>query len=131
MRLQSGKAGEMAAERYFLNNGWKMIRTQPEIQILGVAPGRRFGTVFTCRMIGRGGTPDYMGYDANSQKHEYRACEVKECTGASMPASRLDREQRAFLSALPANTAWVGILWTDTQKFSIHPFIKKGSYKRP
>lgn len=126
MRLQSGKIGEIAAERWFLNNGWRMVRTQPAIQILGSKPGKHYGRVFTVRMVDRGGVPDYTGF---RDGFYYVACEVKEASGDSMPASRLDKEQRAFMASLPNMAAMVGIFWTDHQKFTMHPFIGKGSYK--
>jgi len=145
-RLQNGQVGEIAAERWFLNNGWKMVRTQPPVTILCmVTPPMitllkrftfsprlaAFGHMVIARM-GKGGVPDYTGFafkEGLSEAH-YRACEVKEATGNSMPASRLDKEQRAFLSYLPGGCAWVGIFWTDTQKFEMFPFVEKGSYKR-
>lgn len=136
--LRSGEVGERAAEQWFLNHGWHMVRTQPAIQILGVAPGRRFGTVFTVRMVGRGGVPDYTGYVVSPTvgiyvvtAPIYRACEIKEASGDTMPCSRLDKEQRDFMDGLPAGCAWVGILWTETGKFSMHAYKSKGSYQKP
>lgn len=147
-RLQSGQIGERMAEAWFLNNGWHMTRSQPAIQILGSKPGKRFGRIFTVRMIGRGGVPDYTGFVDdyptrwNDETKEwevlhnefpmplYRACEVKEAVGDSMPCSRLDKEQRDFLAALPKGCAWTGVFWVDTQKFEMYPFVKKGSYKK-
>lgn len=132
MRLKRGEIGERAAEQWFLNNGWHMVRTQPAIQILGVAPGKRYGQVFTVRMVGRGGVPDYTGYKYKAclDNIVYYACEVKEAAGDSMPCSRLDKAQREFMDKLPYGSAWVGILWTDTGKFTMHPYQAKGSYKR-
>lgn len=134
--------GELAAERYFLDHGWKMVRTQPAIQILGMKPGKVFGKIFTVRMIGRGGVPDYTGYrpircalqpDSHTIDIDffprYLACEVKEATGDTMPASRLDREQREFMAALPEGSAFVGVFWTEHQRFTMHRFREKGSYK--
>jgi hypothetical protein len=86
--------------------------------------------MFTVRMIGRGGVPDFTGFHLIRMTPLYRACEVKEAHGDTMPASRLDKAQREFMAALPVECAWVGILWDDGQ-FSMHPFIEKGSYKRP
>ena len=85
--------------------------------------------------------PDYTGYMHRCiYEHDgdklsihaacYVACEVKEASGNSMPASRLDKEQRAFMAKLPVGCSWVGIFWTETQKFTIHPFVEKGSYKQ-
>jgi hypothetical protein len=141
------------AEQWFLNNGWSMVRTQPAVTILGmvtpslVAVLRRFiprlsyfGHMVIAR-LGKGGAPDYTGYQYFSKHHfsmvapewrpasEYRACEVKEASGNSMPASRLDVSQRAFLSALPVGCAFVGIFWLDHSKFTVHKFIEKGAYR--
>lgn len=150
-RLQNGQAGERAAEMWFANNGWRMVRTQPPMMILGmITPSlmvvlRRFiprlayfGHMVIARM-GKGGVPDYTGYewrkvggqDVLDDSAEYRAVEVKEAQGDSMPASRLDKAQREFMAALPAGCAYVGILWMDTGKFTMHEFKEKGSYKRP
>lgn len=143
-RLQNGQAGEMAAQNWFINNGWEMIRTQPPVTILGmitpplVAVLRQFiprlayfGHMVIARM-GKGGAPDYTGFANFAPGFPiYRAVEVKEAAGDSMPASRLDKAQRDFMAALPGQCAWVGILWVDTGKFTMHEFREKGSYKRP
>ena len=137
---QPGQAGELAAQQWFLNNGWTMFRTQPAVEILGVAKGRRFGNIFTVRMVGRGGIPDFIGYSdallvtisGNSAPEcmmRFRACEVKEASGSSMPCSRLDKEQRAFMDKLPEGCAWVGVLWVDHGKFTMHPYKKSGKYE--
>lgn len=158
-RLQAGQLGERMAEAWFLNNGWHMVRTQPPVTILhmltpaAVGALRRFiprlaafGHMVIAR-LGRGGAADYTGYkDVGIMRNDghgnewkdtentiplYRACEVKEAAGDSMPASRLDKAQRAFLAALPAGCAHVGIFWKETGKFTMHLFIPKGAYKRP
>lgn len=143
-RLQSGQVGEKMAEQYFHNHGWHMTRSQPPITILGmISPGmvsalKRFiprlgayGHMVIGRM-GKGGVPDYLGFDPGSSPGypEFRACEVKCASGDSMPASRVSKEQRAFLGALPSQCAYVGIFWQDTQKFTMHKFISTGSYKK-
>jgi len=142
MRLKSGQAGELAAEQWFRVNEWHMVRTQPETTILGmVTPAMvgslkrfipclsAFGHMVICRM-GKGGISDYTGFEGNLQIPAYRAVEVKEATGDTMPCSRLDKDQRAFLSSLPTNCAWVGILWVETGKFTMHRYQERGSYKR-
>lgn len=154
MRLQSGQVGERMAEQWFLNNGWHMVRTQPPVTILGMITApmitvlkrfiprlAAFGYMVIAR-LGKGGVPDYTGYIRNGVPHMhvdqetftwrplYVACEIKESSGDSMPASRLDIEQRRFMAALPGGSAWVGVFWTDTQTFTIHPFVEKGSYKK-
>ena len=149
-RLQSGKVGELAAERWFAENGWKMIRTQPPVTILGMVSQpmigvlkrfiprlAAFGHIVIARM-GKGGVPDYTGYQAKIQRGSYvddngtayRAVEVKEAKGDSMHASRLDKAQREFMSCLPHESAWVGIWWEDHQQFTMHLFSnERGSYK--
>lgn len=139
-RLQPGRIGEIQAEQWFINNGWYMVRTQPAIQILGIKPGAWYGRIFMVRMVGRGGVPDYTGYkmaipydgffvgEPLDTRPIYRACEVKEAAGDTMPASRLDKAQRQFMADLPAGSAWVGIYWTDHGKYSMHKFIDRGSY---
>ena len=143
MRLQSGKMGELAAERWFADNQWHMVRTQPPVTILGmitppmVSVLKRFiprlaafGHMVIARM-GRGGVPDYMGHTVSASGYPlYRCCEVKEATGDTMPASRLASDQREFMKRLPVGCAFVGIFWLDTMKFSMYEFIEKGSYKR-
>jgi|GEM_PF-4319163 len=131
-RLQKGQFGEKIAEEWFKRNGWKMFRTQPAIRILGVRQGKRYGTLFLCRMVGRGGIPDFLGYRLSDLGiPEFVAVEVKEASvGAdSMPCSRLDREQRAFMEALPSGSAFVGILWGDGT-FQIKNYRRQGSYKK-
>lgn len=161
MKLQSGQVGERMAEQWFTNNGWHMTRTQPPITILGmVTPPMvailkkfsprlaAFGHMVIAR-LGKGGVPDYTGYEdvflkrwddtlrqwvkenSGAPISVYRACEVKEASGDSMPASRLDKPQRDFMARLPEGSAWVGVFWQETQKFSMYPFVERGSYKRP
>ena len=140
--LKSGEQGERAAEAWFLNNGWHMVRTQPPISILGIvtvpmaAQLRRFmprlalfGPMIVAR-LGKGGVPDYTGYKVTDTGAKYRVCEVKEATGNSMRASRLSKQQRDFMERLPEHCAAVGIFWIDTQKFEMFEFQKKGSYQR-
>jgi hypothetical protein len=137
-RLQRGKAGELAAEYWFKKHGWAMYRTQPPMEIVGILTGPMvsalsrffnrlsfYGHMVIGRM-GKGGIVDYTGHEGAI----YRACEVKEAVGASMPASRLDKGQREFLSGVPTNCAFVGILWTDYSLFEIFPYLPKGSYKK-
>lgn len=135
--MKPGEAGEYAATIWFRQHGWDMVRTQPPITILGMLTPvmvgvlkrfiprlASFGHMVIARMEA-GGIADFTGRLGT----EYRACEVKEASGKSMPASRLAPEQRAFLATLPTGCAWVGVLWSDG-KFQVFPFIEKGSYKR-
>ena len=143
MKLKRGEVGERMAEQWFLNHGWRMVRTQPAATILAIVSplmtimlGKfiprlaNYGHMVIARM-GRGGVADYTGYWHiwSGPLTEYRACEVKEASGETMPASRLDKPQRVFLKSLPDKCAYVGIFWTDIQKFKIYPFIDSGSYK--
>lgn len=149
MRLKPGEIGERQAEQWFLNNGWHMTRTQPPVTILGIVTPSMiavikrfiprlaaFGYMVIARM-GKGGVADYTGYEVEEQSQTYgpqpvyRACEVKEASGNSMPCSRLDKAQREFMDLLPEGCAWVGVFWADTGKFTMHPYQSKGSYKRP
>lgn len=119
------------AERWFAENDWSMVRTQPAIRILGSKPGSRYGRIFTVCMVGKGGSPDYTGYMYGLHGvAEYRACEVKEVSsGNSMPASRLSREQRDFMGHLPEGCAWVGVWWVDYQRFEMYKFKARGAYR--
>lgn len=142
-RFQRGQAGEMAAELYFKKLGWRMFRTQPPVTILAVLTGpiiqtlnrfiprlAYFGSMVVARMS-KGGIADYTGYIHLLGKEPlYRAVEVKEAKGDAMPASRLDKAQRAFMDALPPGCGFIGILWVDHGTFQMCPYIKKGSYKR-
>lgn len=135
--IQRGGHGEMAAEIWFRKNKWNMVRTQPPVTILGMVKPNMvmalkrfiprlaaFGHMVIAR-LGKGGVPDYTGcYLAF-----YRACEVKEAKGDTMPASRLDKAQRDFMSALPVGCSWVGILWDDGT-FEMFPYVSQGSYKK-
>ncbi len=140
--MKKGEVGEQTAEIWFRQHGWKMVRTQPPISILGmvtpamVAVLKRFsprlaafGHMVIAR-IGKGGIADYTGYrfiDDDFRPY-YVACEVKEAAGDTMPASRLDPDQRTFLASLPDGCAFVGILWG--RGFGMHIFKERGSYKR-
>jgi hypothetical protein len=137
-RLQRGQVGEMAAQYWFKKHDWKMIRTQPATTIIGILQPHMvvmlsrfiprlsyFGHMVIARM-GKGGAPDFTGYCGQSMK--YKACEVKEVTGDTMPASRLDKAQRAFMDQLPEGSAFVGVLWR-TGLFEVFPYKSKGSYK--
>jgi hypothetical protein len=144
--IQKGQAGEIAAEAWFRAHDWHMTRTQPPVTILGILTGRmvsalkryiprlsHYGHMAVVR-VGNGGVPDFTGYiETHCGIPEvtpvYMAVEVKECNQDTMPASRVSKEQRAFLAALPEGSAWVGILWGDG-KFRMYSFIERGSYKR-
>jgi hypothetical protein len=154
-RVKSGEAGEQAALWFFQRAGWRMFRTQPPVRILaflgGDSPlGRAVMAVvrkylpslvsYGPLVLGRldkGGIADFTGYQDDQINWgigpqylpRYCACEVKEWHKTSpMPASKLSPEQRAFMSALPPGSAWVGILWPNGA-FKVYPFTAEGSYK--
>jgi hypothetical protein len=129
MRHSSGKTGEAMAEYFFKEIGWKMFRHQPRTVIAS-----RGGKGFTiqCRSDG---VPDLTGYEEKiigSQSIAlYRACEVKEAHGDTMPASRVRDDQRRWLSAIPFMSAFIAIAWMDGQpRIELFRPIEKGSYKR-
>ena len=125
----NGAAGERAAEYWFAAHGWQMWKVPPDVRVCGQTgrPG-----VFLAAFKA-GGMPDFMGllpgYEPGEGVNQFRACEVKECNTDSMPASRLSKSQREFMSALPDGTAFVGILWRDGT-FEMFRFVNKGSYKK-
>lgn len=135
-----GDMGEEAAKVWFRHHGWDMVRTQPEIAILGritpqsVGALRKFkglhrltcyGHMVVARILGRSGIPDFIGH----KDGHYRAVEVKEATGDTCPCSRLDKEQRRFMDALPAGCAFVFVFLTDRRKGQMFEYKPKGSYK--
>ena len=75
---------------------------------------------------------DYVGFERSDRtvwQPQFRACEVKEASGNSMPHSRLSDEQRTYMENLPAGCGFVGILWPDN--FEIFPYTSgRGSYNR-
>jgi hypothetical protein len=138
--MKSGEAGEKAFEYWAKLHGWHMSRSQPPCKILAIMNPAMIASIkrFSPRLaafghmviarLGKGGIADFTGYQ-DCPGPNYRAVEVKEVAGDTMPASRLDKAQREFLGSLPDNSAYVGILWQDGL-FEVHPFIEKGSYKK-
>jgi penicillin-binding protein-related factor A (putative recombinase) len=125
----TGKTGERIAEMWFKSNGWKMFRHQPETKTVYLK-GRGLTTI-QCRSDG---VSDYTGYE-NVQLFNgifpiYRACEVKEAHGNSMPCSRLKEEQRDWLNAIDQRSAFVGVVWMEDVTFELFRFKYTGSYKR-
>ena len=121
-KSSDGTAGETAALYHFRLINWTMIRSQPEARIIKALGKGKYIVVFK-----NGGIADYIGYNDYGQ---YRACEVKEATGNSMPASRLDINQRFWMAAQRKGSAFVGIYWTDAGEFELFRFKEKGSYKK-
>lgn len=138
MNRSQGVAGEIAAQVWFRRHGWIMFRSQPEAQVLAVLTPETLRSLrpFFRRLAGwghlvlarlnRGGIADFTGC---TKQGEYRACEVKEACGPSMPASRLRVQQRDWFRQIPPNSRYVGILWTDRGVFEVFPFCERGSYR--
>ena len=128
--MNNGTVGEQVAEAWFRRNGWVMERHQPPTRVVYV---RGRPTVIHEKSDG---VADYTGYDyypcgCGDVYPVYRACEVKEATGLSMPASRLTKEQRAWMASRPLGTAFVAVVWMDgNPACEVFPFVGKGSYKR-
>ncbi len=118
----SGLAGEKSAEFWFAAHGWQMWKVPPDVRVCGRTgkPG-----IFLAAFRD-GGMPDFLG---RNRYGDFMAVEVKECNTSSMPASRLSKKQREFMSGLPADRAHVYILWRDGTGEIFH-FINKGSYKK-
>jgi hypothetical protein len=124
-----GSVGEQLAEQWFRENGWIMVRTQPETRVVYLNKP----TVINCR--GGGGVADYTGYECvqiGPTKYPlYRAVEVKEVRGNTMPASRLEKDQRDWMAKIDPRCAFVGICWADNPiAFELFKFIPKGSFKK-
>jgi hypothetical protein len=122
----TGTTGEKLAELWFQAHGWRMFRTQPATRVIW-QKGKPI--IINC---GKGGIADYTGYCIGySGATLYRACEVKEAEGESMPASRLSKDQRAWMESLPPACAYVIVVWMDGNiKAECFPFVSKGSYHR-
>ena len=127
MRKHSdGTTGEALAMYWFQCHGWKMFRTQPATRVVYVK-GRPI--IINC---GKGGIADFTGYYMDGVAAHYRACEVKEVhDGHTMPASRLSKDQRAWMAALPRGTAYVCCVWMQCNpEAEVFPFVGKGTYTR-
>lgn len=125
MVKSSGHAGEQAAEYWFKKNGWRMWKVEPPSRVVQIAG--RLQVIYAGK-----GYPDYLGYEEGQASYDYmfRAVEIKQAVkrdGNSVPASRLSKAQRRFMSGLPVGTAYVGILWQDGN-FEMFPYQEKGSY---
>lgn len=98
-----------------------MFRTQPATRVV-YAGGKP--TIINC---GTGGIADYTGYYNDDSWALFVACEVKEASGPTMPASRLSKAQRDWMDALPAQCAKVCVVWPhDVEVFA---YTRRGSYK--
>lgn len=131
MSHSNGTLGEQLMERWFARQGWHMSRHQPPVRIVGK------GTE-AARMVyvkGGAGIADYTGYQlvaaCGTSYCEFRAVEVKECYEDTMPASRLSARQREYMSSLPAECAYVGIVWTSgNPEAEAFEYRSRGSYHR-
>ena len=123
--VKRGNAAEQAAELWFKTRGWRMFRTQPATRVVTIN-GKP--SVIQC---GTGGIADYTGYAAGgSPVPVYIACEVKAATGNRMPASRLSKEQRAWMESIPQQCRFVLIFWEDIRQCEFFQYISNGSYRR-
>ena len=117
----TGEAAELAAQFWFRSHGWQMDRSQPATRRVWrdgkavIVPDGKRGT----------GIFDYTG----NVHGFYRAVEVKEASGESMPASRLSKAQREWGASRPPGTAFVLILWVDRRVLTLHPFKREGAYR--
>jgi hypothetical protein len=133
-KKSNGTFGEQRAEWWFSANDWTMFRTQPATRVVFV------NSKPTTINYGTGGIADYTGYVRVTRKfagltedkycydYRYVAVEVKEFSGDSMPASRLDKRQRDWMAKLPGGCAWVMGVRPDGKCF-VWEFKSRGSYK--
>ena len=128
--ISDGKTGEFLFERWAKDHGWIMERHQPPTKVV-----RRNGKVFTIQCKSTG-IADYTGYErvyfGPQEFPMYRAAEVKEAFGYSMDCSRLDKDQRDWMAAIPWVSAYVAIAWMDggNPHMEIFRYQREGSYKR-
>jgi len=126
----NGTLGEQLAELWFYRHKWIMFRTQPPTKVVTI---KGKPTIINCD---NGGIADYTGYKMVTfgflrERPHYAAVEVKEAHGKSMPASRLNRQQRNWLAALPVGCASVAIIWVDGNPWcEMHLFVERGSYQQ-
>ncbi len=126
----NGTLGEQLAELWFRQHGWVMFRTQPPTKVVYV---KGKPTVINCD---NGGIADYTGYVVHTRWTNivapyYIAVEVKEAHGKSMPASRLNRKQRDWMTALPEGCAYVAVVWVDGNPWcEVFPFVARGPYRQ-
>lgn len=132
----NGSAGEERAEIWFARRCWQMFKVAPPSRVAKIRGKAQI--IYTGK-----GYPDYIGHVTAAVTsahphlpaqcaHHVRYCEVKEATAAEgdrMPASRLSRSQRDFMTALPEGAAYVAVLWRDSS-FEVFPFVACGSYRR-
>ena len=124
METSDGTTGERISELFFKDIGWKMFRHQPRTKIVKI---KNKLTVIYERSDG---ISDYTGYNTTNY-NSFVACEVKECKGNKMFASRLDPNQRLWMKNLPEDASFVGICWIDSPlSFEIFRFKNYGSYIR-
>ena len=122
-KQSNGTTGEREFERWSGLNGWVMFRHTPSTRVVYGSSGPKI--VFVEKA-----TPDYTGFLAIS--YAYRAVEVKEASGDTMPCSRLTKRQRERMKALPEGLGFVAVCWMDGSRNGIEIFCFKeaGSYKR-
>jgi hypothetical protein len=126
-KSSSGTTGERMFLYYANSIGLIATRTQPETRIVWNEDGKLI-TVIVKRKKDEGekAPPDFL---CCSVARHFYAVEVKEASGDTMPASRVEPAQRRYLADLPNGCARVYVWWTDHNIGKIYPFIAKGSYK--
>jgi len=121
----NGTAGEDMALHWAKQHGWRLFRHQPPTKVVYI---EKRAVTIQCKS---GGISDFTGYRPRLI-NMYVAVEAKEATGKTMMCSRLDKDQRDWMSRLPPGCAYVAIAWMDGGNpwCEVHPFKYKGSYKR-
>jgi len=131
-KTSSGAIAEKLFEMWASGN-WVMERTQPETKVVYI------GNKPTVIHLKSKGQPDYTGYEmcqVGVQKIPiFRAVEVKEAIGNSMPCCRLGsmkdtRSQNYWMSRHePSLCCFVFVLWSDNT-YELFKWKEKGSYKK-
>jgi len=117
-----GAVSESVAEMFFRAIGWRMFRTQPPTKYIS---GKNRPQLI---QLPSDGIADYTGYDESTLR--YVACEVKQGgNGTCAAASKLRREQRAWMLGIAPECRYVCIVWGGAYP-EIFEFISSGSYRR-
>jgi len=131
-RNSNGKPGEQLALVWFAQHNWRMFRSQPPTRNIMIKG--RFSTIL-CKSDG---IPDYMGYELVQIGSQlipvFRAVEVKEAHGDTMPCSRLGSltdptSQNSWMSGIDHRCCFIAIYWIDCRCLNVYKWKVKGSYK--
>jgi len=127
----AGKFGETLFEIWARQHGWHMERHQPPMKIIAVD----YRPIMV--PLKSQGVADYTGYSIVTYGKNglsvpfYRAVEVKEATGDTMPCSRLNKDQREWMSSIDQRCALVAVCWIDgNPTIELFNFKNKGSYRK-